>query len=66
MSPDCGKEMSVFGESKAEALAKKFDIPEFFRMPINPEFAKTIDVGAAETLEIDGFGEFAKTVIRGL
>lgn len=63
--PDCGKEMSVFGESKAEALAKKFDIPEFFRMPINPEFAKTIDVGAAETLEIDGFGEFAKTVIRG-
>ena len=64
--PDCGKEISVFGESKAEALAKKFDIPEFFRMPINPEFAKTIDVGAAETLEIDGFGEFAKTVIRGL
>ena len=63
--PDCGKEISVFGESKAEALAKKFDIPEFFRMPINPEFAKTIDVGAAETLEIDGFGEFAKTVIRG-
>lgn len=62
---DCGKEISVFGESKAEALAKKFDIPEFFRMPINPEFAKTIDVGAAETLEIDGFGEFAKTVIRG-
>ena len=63
--PDCGKEISVFGESKAEALAKKFDIPEFLRMPINPEFAKTIDVGAAETLEIDGFGEFAKTVIRG-
>ena len=63
--PDCGKEISVFGESKAEALAKKFDIPEFFRMPIDPEFAKTIDVGAAETLEIDGFGEFAKTVIRG-
>ena len=63
--PDCGKEISVFGESKAEALAKKFDIPEFFRTPINPEFAKTIDVGAAETLEIDGFGEFAKTVIRG-
>jgi len=60
--PDCGKEIALFGESKAESLAKKFDIPEFFRMPIDPEFAKTIDVGAAETLEIDGFGVFAKKV----
>ena len=59
---DCGKEIALFGESKAEALAKKFDIPEFFRMPIDPEFAKTIDVGAAETLEIDGFADFAKKI----
>ena len=60
--PDCGREIALFGESKAEALAKKFDIPEFFRMPIDPEFAKTIDVGAAETLEIDGFSDFAKKI----
>ena len=61
--PDCGKEISLFGESKAESLAKKFSIPEFFRMPIDPEFAKTIDVGAAETLEIDGFSDFARKVL---
>ena len=54
--------IAVFGASKADALAKKFDIPEFFRMPIDPEFAKTIDVGAAETLEIDGFSDFAKKI----
>ena len=62
--PDCGKQIALFGESKAEALAKKFDIPETFRMPIDPEFAKTIDVGAAETLEIDGFGEFAGRLLE--
>ena len=62
--PDCGKRIALFGESKAGALAKKFDIPESFRMPIDPEFAKTIDVGAAETLEIDGFGEFAEKIFR--
>ena len=62
--PDCGKRIALFGESKAEALAKKFDIPETFRMPIDPEFAKTIDVGAAETMEIDGFGEFAGKILE--
>ena len=25
--PDCGREIALFGESKAEAIAKKFDIP---------------------------------------
>jgi len=50
--PDCGKELSVFGETKAEALAKKFNIPKFVRLPIDPSIAKAIDIGAAEQLEI--------------
>ena len=53
--PDCGKEIAVFGESKAEALAKKFSITETVKLPINPSFASAIDVGAAETIEIPEF-----------
>ncbi len=61
--PDCGKVISVFGESKVDALAKKFDIPETVRLPINPAFASAIDVGGAETIEISDFDAFANRVL---
>ena len=58
--PDCGREIALFGESKAEAIAKKFDIPAVVRLPIDPSFAASIDAGAAELIEIPGFEEFAE------
>jgi len=61
--PDCGKVISVFGESKAETLAKKFDIPETVRLPIDPAFAAAIDVGGAETIEIPDFEAFAGAIL---
>ena len=61
--PDCGKEISVFGASKAEALAKRFSIPETVRLPIDPAFASAIDVGAAETVEIPDFEAFASRIL---
>ena len=57
--PDCGKTIDVFGASKAEALAKTFSIPSFVRLPIDPNFAAAIDAGAAETLELPEFEDFA-------
>ena len=60
--PDCGKEISVFGESRAESLAKKFSIPLSVRLPIDPAFAAAIDVGAAENIELPAFDDFAKKV----
>ena len=62
--PDCGKEIAVFGESKAETLAKKFAIPETVRLPIDPSFASAIDVGAAETIEIPDFDAFAARLLK--
>ena len=61
--PDCGKEIAVFGESKAEALAKKFAIPETVRLPIDPSFASAIDVGAAETIDLPDFDAFATRIM---
>jgi len=56
--PHCDEKIAVFGESKVDALAKKFDIPATLRLPIDPQFAAAIDVGAAETIELDGIDEF--------
>jgi Mrp family chromosome partitioning ATPase len=61
--PDCGKEIAVFGESKAQALAARFGIPETVRLPIDPAFAAAIDAGAAETIEIPAFEALARTII---
>ena len=61
--PDCGRKIALFGESKAEALAKRFSIPETAKLPIDPSFASAIDVGAAETLEIPEFDDFAARIL---
>ncbi len=61
--PDCGKEIPVFGESKAEAIAKKFEIPEVVRLPVDPSFAASIDAGAAELIELPAFEEFAGKIV---
>ena len=56
--PDCGKTISVFGESKAESLAKRFSIPSTVRLPIDPSYAAAIDAGGAESVEIPDFDAF--------
>jgi len=61
--PDCGKEISVFGASRADELAKRFAIPRVARLPIDPSFAKAIDGGAAEFLELPEFESFASEVL---
>ena len=61
--PHCGKRIGVFGESKAESLARRFSIPETLCLPIDPSFASSIDVGAAETIEVPGFAEFTGRIL---
>ena len=61
--PDCGREISVFGESRAAAIAEKFAIPAVVRLPIDPSYAASIDAGAAELVEIPDFEDFAKKIV---
>ncbi|MDO4576158.1 MAG: Mrp/NBP35 family ATP-binding protein [Planctomycetia bacterium] len=53
--PDCGKQISVFGKSNAEALAKQFDIPLLARIPIDPVLTQMCDSGSLEHYEGDFF-----------
>lgn len=43
--PDCGKEISIFGESHVEEAAKELSLPVFGKLPIDPNLAKAADEG---------------------
>jgi Mrp family chromosome partitioning ATPase len=46
--PDCGKTISVFGESHVDEVAAKFQLKVLGKCPFSPEIAKNCDVGLVE------------------
>lgn len=48
---DCGKKLSIFGESHVEEIAKKYDLDVLAKIPINPEIAEKVDAGEVEDIE---------------
>ncbi len=51
--PDCKKKHYIYGESKIDAEAKKFNIKTTVKLPINPDFARQSDAGLIELFEGD-------------
>lgn len=51
--PDCGREMSVFGESKIKQVAEKYGVKLLGRIPLDPKLAAACDKGALELFEGD-------------
>ena len=49
--PDCGKKLSVFGESRIEETAKEYGIPVLAQLPIDPKIARSVDEGIVEYVE---------------
>ena len=41
--PDCGKKISVFGESHIDEIAKEHELPVLAKLPIDPVIAKHVD-----------------------
>ncbi len=55
--PDCGKQINIFGESKAEKVAADMGVPFLGRLPVDPELAVLCDQGKIESFEknyVDG------------
>ena len=48
--PDCGKQHSIFGESKLEQVAAEFGIEKFVRLPIDPVITTVVDAGEVESV----------------
>ena len=48
--PDCGKKISVFGESHIDEIAKELGTQVLGKMPIDPEFARMADGSFAQAV----------------
>ena len=57
--PDCGKEISVFGESHVEKIAADNNITNIAKLPINPKIAAACDKGAIELFDGDWLDNIA-------
>jgi Mrp family chromosome partitioning ATPase len=56
--PDCGKEITLFGESHVEEVAEKNGLRVIAKLPLDPELAKLCDQGMIELYE----GDYAEAI----
>ena len=49
--PDCGKQHTIFGESRLEQVAAELGLPVLARLPIDPALAAAVDAGKLEQAE---------------
>ena len=50
--PDCGKEITVFGKSNIDEIAKTFNIPVLARIPMEETTSRAVDAGDVDSLDI--------------
>ena len=62
--PDCGRELHIFGESKAEEVCSEFGIRFLGRMPLDPDLASLCDKGIIELMETDYLDTAADAVVE--
>ncbi len=62
--PDCGKEISIFGESKTEAAAKEMDIKLLAKLPVDPDITQLADKGQIEKYNKEYINELTEFIER--
>ena len=60
--PDCGKRLSVFGESQIDEVADKFGLKVLAKLPIDPALARNVDEGQIELYEGEYLGDAVKAI----
>lgn len=60
--PDCGKKISVFGESNLERFAKEMNFEVLGRLPIVSENAKKVDEGLVELIRLPEMEEIVDKI----
>lgn len=61
--PDCGKRISVFGESHIDEIAREFGLPVLAKLPITPTIARHVDAGTIEYLDETWMDEAADKLL---
>lgn len=62
--PDCGRKISVFGESGVDAIALEHAIPNVAKLPIDPALTKAADGGRIENFENNYLNDFFLKIYR--
>lgn len=62
--PDCGKHISVFGESRIEEVSSKFNVPVLAKLPMDPSFASLSDSGRIFDMNTDNFKDLSDMLGR--
>ncbi len=60
--PNCNEKHYIFGESHLDSIARKYNIKNIARIPINPELAKLSDNGRIEEFAGDWLDEIILTI----
>lgn len=50
--PDCGKRISIFGESHVDEVGAQYGIPVLAKLPIDPALAEAVDHGKIEQAKL--------------
>ena len=64
--PDCGRKISVFGDSGVDALALEYGIPVVAKLPIDPNLTRAADSGKIEEFENNYLSDFLDKIIKNL
>ena len=60
--PDCGKEITIFGKSNIDEIAKSFNIPVLARLPMEESTSRAVDAGDVESIDMPEIEKAAKAV----
>ena len=64
--PDCGKHISVFGESHIDEVAAHYELPVLAKLPIDPKLATAVDAGKIEDAKLPDELSGALKTVEGL
>ena len=62
--PDCGKKISVFGESHIDEIAQRFNTKVLAKLPIDSDLAKNVDNGKVELFEGNYLDEAVEEIVK--
>lgn len=60
--PDCGKEITIFGKSNIDEIAKNFNLPVLARLPMQESTSSAVDAGDVESIDMPELDNAAKVV----
>lgn len=62
--PDCGKKIEIFGQSKAESIAKELGTELLARIPIDPKISSLTDSGSIELADTEAVRNAVAKILK--